>query len=114
MRTSLLASALALGATLVAGAPVESKRADSSKVGYLISSFLGNVPSVYQYLSNGNDALSFRALNGGNPILNPTVGTKGARDPYLATKDGKYYMLATDLDIGKSEWDGGRPHNAEH
>ncbi|KAL1305768.1 hypothetical protein AAFC00_003938 [Neodothiora populina] len=85
-------------------------RADSSLVGYLGTFFLGDEPSVYFYLSNGNNALSFRALNGGKPILVPSGGTGGVRDPSLITGGGdesgsKWYIIGTDLDIAKTTWD---------
>lgn len=78
-----------------------SRRAEP-KVGYLASNFLGgNIQSVYFSLSRGNDALSFRLLNGGQPVLTPAAGqgTGGARDPYLvASPDGKtFWQIATDL-----------------
>ncbi|KFY33312.1 hypothetical protein V494_07725 [Pseudogymnoascus sp. VKM F-4513 (FW-928)] len=85
-------------------------RADSSLVGYLGVFFLGDAPNVYFYLSNGNDALSFKALNGGQAILDPSSGTGGVRDPSIINGGGseagnKWYIIGTDLDIGKTTWD---------
>ncbi|KAI5923517.1 glycosyl hydrolase [Camillea tinctor] len=87
-----------------------AKRADSSLVGYLGAFFLGADPYVYFYLSDGNDPLSFKALNGGQPILRPTKGTTGVRDPALVQGGGpdagkKWYIIGTDLNIGKTNWD---------
>ncbi|KAI0168893.1 glycoside hydrolase family 43 protein [Hypoxylon sp. FL1284] len=86
------------------------RRADSALVGYLGAIFLGADPYVYFYLSNGNDPLSFKSLNKGQPILRPTTGTGGVRDPYLVQGGGaeagqKWYIVGTDLDIGKTSWD---------
>lgn len=83
-----------------------SKRADSDLTGYLGAFFLGDEPDVYFYLSQGNNAISFSALNGGEPILVPTVGTGGVRDPAIVTGGGseagnKWYIVGTDLDISK-------------
>lgn len=83
-----------------------AKRQDSSLSGYLGAFFLGDDPYVYFYLSDGNDAISFSALNGGNPILVPTVGTGGVRDPAIVQGGGdesgqKWYIVGTDLDISK-------------
>lgn len=83
-----------------------TKRADPSLTGYLGAFFLGDDPDVYFYLSQGNDAISFSALNGGSPILVPTVGTGGVRDPAIVTGGGteagnKWYIVGTDLDISK-------------
>lgn len=82
------------------------RRADPALVGYLGAIFLGADPYVYFYLSNGNDALSLKALNKGQPILRPTAGTGGIRDPYLVQGGGaeagrKWYIVGTDLNIGK-------------
>lgn len=83
-----------------------TKRQDSSLTGYFGAFFLGNDPDVYFYLSDGNDAISFSALNGGDPVLVPTVGTGGVRDPAIVQGGGseagqKWYIVGTDLDISK-------------
>ncbi|ROV90149.1 hypothetical protein VSDG_08795 [Cytospora chrysosperma] len=86
------------------------RRADTSLTGYLGAFFLGDEPDVYFYLSEGNDAVSFTALNGGSPVIVPTVGTGGVRDPAIVTGGGdeagqKWYIVGTDLDISKTTWD---------
>ena len=83
-----------------------SKRADPNLAGYLGVFFLGADPYVYFYLSNGNDPLSFKALNRGSPIARPTKGTGGVRDPTIIPGGGaeagkKWYIIGTDLHIGK-------------
>ncbi|KAH8601620.1 arabinosidase [Bisporella sp. PMI_857] len=85
-------------------------RADPNLVGYLGVFFLGSEPNVYFYLSNGNNALSFKALNKGAKILDPTLGTGGVRDPSIINGGGseagkKWYIIGTDLDIAKTTWD---------
>jgi hypothetical protein len=86
-----------------------AKRADPNLAGYLGVFFLGADPYVYFYLSNGNDALSFKALNKGSPIIRPTKGTGGVRDPTIVPGGGseagkKWYIIGTDLNIGKVGW----------
>ncbi len=81
-------------------------RADSSLVGYLGAFFLGADPYVYLYQSDGNSPTSFKALNGGQPVLKPTTGTGGVRDPALVQGGGadagkKWYIVGTDLNIGR-------------
>lgn len=81
-------------------------RADPNLAGYLGVFFLGADPYVYFYLSNGNNPVSFKALNGGSPIIRPTKGTGGVRDPTIIPGGGseagkKWYIIGTDLDIGK-------------
>jgi hypothetical protein len=87
-----------------------SPRADPSLTGYLGVFFLGDQPSVYFYLSNGNNANSMVALNKGSPVINPTKGTVGVRDPSIIPGSGseagkKWYIIGTDLDIAKTTWD---------
>lgn len=88
------------------GFALSPRQTNSSLAGYLGAFFLGNVPSVYFYLSNGNDAVSIRALNRGQPVLRPTKGTGGVRDPALVRGGGpeegrKWYIVGTDLNIGR-------------
>lgn len=83
-----------------------AKRADASLTGYLGTFFLGDEPDVYFYLSQGNNAVSFSALNGGDAVLVPSVGTGGVRDPAIVAGGGdeagkKWYIVGTDLDIAK-------------
>ncbi|KFY44479.1 hypothetical protein V495_03430 [Pseudogymnoascus sp. VKM F-4514 (FW-929)] len=116
MKLSNLFYAILASSTILA-LPTESDRvkdiatrADTSLVGYLGVFFLGDAPNVYFYLSNGNNALSFKALNGGQAILDPSSGTGGVRDPSIINGGGseagkKWYIIGTDLDIGKTTWD---------
>ena len=51
--------------------------------GYLFSYFTGegtaNGEQVYFGLSQGNDPVRYRTLNGGNPVLTSALGTRGVR-----------------------------------
>ncbi|KAK3333764.1 glycosyl hydrolase [Cercophora scortea] len=87
-----------------------ARRADPILAGYLGVFFLGADPYIYFYLSNGNDPISFKALNKGSPITKPTKGTGGVRDPTIIQGGGneagkKWYIIGTDLNIGKTTWD---------
>ncbi|KAI5867882.1 glycoside hydrolase family 43 protein [Durotheca rogersii] len=85
-------------------------------VGYLVSTFSDPTPKVQFHLSNGNDALSFTFLNGGNPVLASDVGTKAVRDIFLATDSARseYYLIATDLDVRAAgfSWDKATRHGS--
>ncbi|CAI6293615.1 unnamed protein product [Periconia digitata] len=90
--------------------PNITPRADPSLTGYLGVFFLGDKPSVYFYLSNGNNAISMKALNRGQPVIVPTKGTQGVRDPSIISGGGaeagkKWYIIGTDLNIAKTTWD---------
>ena len=73
--------------------------------GYAFSYFTGSTVAgekIYMAASKGNNALSWVATNGGNPILTSTMGTTGLRDPFMirSPEGDTFYMLATDLSIG--------------
>ncbi|QIG39631.1 1,4-beta-xylanase [Microbacterium sp. 4R-513] len=58
--------------------------------------------------SQGNSAMSWDVLNGGNPVITSTKGTTGLRDPFiLRSKEGdRFFLIATDLSIGGgTSWD---------
>ncbi|KAL7621600.1 hypothetical protein AAE478_008925 [Parahypoxylon ruwenzoriense] len=100
---------------VITASPVEPRKA-SNYVGYLISTFSDVTPKVQFHLSNGNSASSFQFLNGGNPVLASTVGTKAVRDIFLATNSARseYYLIATDLDVTASgfSWDKATRHGS--
>ncbi|KAI1804011.1 glycoside hydrolase family 43 protein [Daldinia bambusicola] len=107
---TLLATALA---SAVVASPTVPRQA-SNYVGYLVSTFSDANPRIQFHLSNGNSASSFKFLNKGQPVLASTVGTKAARDIFLATNSARseWYLLATDkyfvdLDVRASgfSWD---------
>lgn len=76
-----------------------SKKADSTKVGYLAVYWKTADPSVYFALSTNDDPLGFTELNGGSHIVSPTVGTGAVRDLSIVAGDGIWYIIATDLNI---------------
>lgn len=72
---------------------------------YFFAYFTGNTiegEKIYFAASDGNDALSWNDLNGGQPVLTSTMGTKGLRDPFVirSVEGDKFWILATDLSIG--------------
>ena len=91
--------------------PLGARQSSSDKVGYLFVHFYDNYRApgdystypageqVFGHISNGNDALSYKPLKGGAPLLTSTVGTKAVRDMYLVSKpdQSQHYIIATDL-----------------
>jgi hypothetical protein len=71
----------------------------SAYAGYLISTFSDVNPTVQWYLSNNNSPTSFTKINGGNPVLTSTVGTKAVRDVYLTSNGARdqFYLIATGM-----------------
>jgi len=82
-----------------------------AKEGYAFAYFTGNDlagENIYLAASRGNDALKWDELNGGKPVLNSSLGTKGLRDPFVirSPEGDKFYLIATDLSIGSgTSWD---------
>ncbi|SMQ75485.1 family 43 glycosylhydrolase [Agreia sp. VKM Ac-1783] len=73
--------------------------------GYAFAYFTGNSlagENIFFAASEGNNALDWRELNGGQPVLSSTKGTKGLRDPFLirSPEGDTFYLIATDLSIG--------------
>ncbi|WP_454293635.1 glycoside hydrolase family 43 protein [Salana multivorans] len=73
--------------------------------GYLLVHFVEDSSEhkekIYLSLSIGDDPLRWRRLNGGQAVLESTVGTTGVRDPHLVRRhDGAgFHLLATDLRV---------------
>lgn len=73
--------------------------------GYAFSYFTDNSVNgekIFFAASEGNDALHWRELNGGGPVLASERGTTGLRDPFLirSPEGDTFYLIATDLSIG--------------
>ncbi|MDQ7909782.1 glycoside hydrolase family 43 protein [Phytohabitans sp. ZYX-F-186] len=50
------------------------------------------------HLAVSRDGLNWSPLNQNNPVVTPTAGTRGLRDPFILRKqDGTFVVLATDL-----------------
>ncbi|RYP02249.1 hypothetical protein DL764_005891 [Monosporascus ibericus] len=73
--------------------------------GYAFAYFTSNSragENIYFAASNGNNALQWEELNGGQPVLTSTKGTGGLRDPFIirSPEGDKFFLIATDLSIG--------------
>lgn len=73
--------------------------------GYAFAYFTNNSRSgenIYFAASNGNNALSWKELNGAQPVLKSSFGTTGLRDPFIirSHEGDTFYLIATDLSIG--------------
>jgi Glycosyl hydrolases family 43/Concanavalin A-like lectin/glucanases superfamily len=79
--------------------------------GYAFAYFTGNNiagEKISFAASQGNNALRWTELNGGQPVLSSTLGTKGLRDPFMirSPEGDKFFLIATDLSIGGgTSWD---------
>ncbi|MCO1338832.1 hypothetical protein BJH93_08005 [Kocuria polaris] len=106
-----LTLALALPATAFAApppapaapAPAAVDVNDADYDAYVFPYFTGegsdDSEKIHLAVSTGDDPMDWTTLNGGEPILESGLGTKGLRDPFLIrSHDGStYYLIATDL-----------------
>lgn len=82
-------------------------------VGYFGTFFPLQDEAIYGWLSNGNNAHSWRQLNGraGNgSLLRSNVGTRGVRDSHVVrsregSSSGKFWLIATDLNVNSFKED---------
>ncbi|WP_062135994.1 family 43 glycosylhydrolase [Demequina aestuarii] len=88
--------------------------------GYAFSYFTGDSlagEKIYFAASDGNDALSWDELNGGDPVLESEYGTRGLRDPFIirSPEGDTFYMIATDLSIGSGGgWDASQRQGSQY
>lgn len=55
------------------------------------------------YFGLSRDGFRWEAVNGGQPILESTLGEKGVRDhTIIRTETGKFFLIATDLSLANS------------
>lgn len=89
--------------------PIDAKVPRQAEIepfaGYAFAYFTSNSidgEKIYFAASNGNNALSWKELNGGQPVLSSSYGTKGLRDPFIirSAEGDKFFLIATDLSIG--------------
>ena len=84
---SLLTFLGSAAAAVIPRGPLTTARQDAAvNEGYVFAYFTGNTvdgENIFLAASNGNNALEWEELNGGQPILTSTQGTRGLRDPFL-------------------------------
>ncbi|GAB3170223.1 hypothetical protein GCM10027162_10410 [Streptomyces incanus] len=90
--------------------------------GYLFAYFTGEGTAdgeqIRYALSRGNNALSWRELNGGQPVLTSTTGEKGLRDPFVirSPEGNRFFLIATDLRMYRNSsggWDEVQRHGSK-
>ncbi|MER6127784.1 glycoside hydrolase family 43 protein [Streptomyces sp. NPDC001795] len=89
---------LALTTDLTAGAR-PARAADSAYImGYFTESPNGTGTDYGLHLAVSTDSRHWMPLNQNNPVVTPTAGALGLRDPFILRKqDGTFVVLATDL-----------------
>ncbi|MFE2427568.1 glycoside hydrolase family 43 protein [Streptomyces sp. NPDC059373] len=97
----LLSLALALALNVFTGALASTPAAAASSayvMAYFTESPNGNGSNYGLHLAVSTDSLKWTPLNQNAPVVTPTAGTGGLRDPFvLRRQDGTLTVLATDL-----------------
>ncbi|MFG2825355.1 AbfB domain-containing protein [Kitasatospora sp. NPDC048365] len=97
---TVTAAAAALTATLAAPTPQASAATTYAGyvMGYFTESNQGAGNNYGLHLAVSTDGLEWTPLNQNAPVVTPTAGTLGLRDPFILRKqDGTFQILATDL-----------------
>ncbi|MFE5374830.1 AbfB domain-containing protein [Streptomyces mirabilis] len=98
-RRTVLGAMAALTTSFAIGAPSARAATGSAYVmGYFTESPNGLGDDYGLHLAVSTDSLQWMPLNQNNPVVTPTGGTGGLRDPFILRKqDGTFVVLATDL-----------------
>lgn len=120
---AVLASSTAMAGAAPPGTEPSAHAAEPAQepyAGYLFTYFTGegtaNGEQVYFALSQGDDPLRWRELNGGAPVLTSTLGEHGVRDPFLirSPEGDRFFLIGTDLRIyGNGDWDRAQRHGSK-
>ncbi|WP_110589550.1 family 43 glycosylhydrolase [Microbacterium suaedae] len=108
------------GATREISVTVRAEHELDELEGYAFSYFTANTiagENIHFAASNGNDALSWHEVNGGEPVLSSEYGEMGLRDPFLirSPEGDTFYLIATDLSIGRDgDWGRAQRHGSQH
>ena len=85
-------------AVLTPAAPAAAATYSGYVMGYFTESNQGLGNNYGLHLAVSSDGLNWTALNQNLPVVTPTAGTLGLRDPFILRKqDGTFVVLATDL-----------------
>ena len=99
--SALVAASTLLAGGLIAATPggATAQQAFSGYVmGYFTESPNRSANNYGLHLAVSTDGLNWTPLNQNNPVVTPTAGTLGLRDPFILRKqDGTFVVLATDL-----------------
>ncbi|MFD5635775.1 glycoside hydrolase family 43 protein [Streptomyces sp. NPDC127077] len=98
-RRVALGAMAGLTAAFALGAPdARAAAATAYVMGYFTESPNGDGADYGLHLAVSADALQWTPLNQNKPVVTPTGGTGGLRDPFvLRRQDGTFVVLATDL-----------------
>jgi hypothetical protein len=101
-RLGAVGLAVSLVTGLLVAVPSSAATAALVYAGYVMGYFTESPNRVANnyglHLAVSSDGLNWMPLNQNNPVVTPTAGTGGLRDPFILRKqDGTFVVLATDL-----------------
>jgi len=99
---AIVASAAVVLGSAVAVVTTAPPASAATYSGYVMGHFKenqdGSADSYALHLAVSSDGLNWTSLNQNNPVVTPTAGTGGLRDPFILRKQsGGFVVLATDL-----------------
>lgn len=96
---SAVAMSFGAAATVTVAAAPAAHAADSAYVmAYFKESPNGSGNSNAVHMAVSTTGLEWQPLNNNNPILTPTLGTRGIRDPFIfRLNNGSWVLMATDI-----------------
>jgi hypothetical protein len=100
LASALVGACVAVSAAVIAATPQPASAATYAgyAMAYFTESPSGNGSNYGLHLAVSPDGLNWTPLNQNNPVVTPTQGTLGLRDPFILRKqDGTFEILATDL-----------------
>jgi GH43 family beta-xylosidase len=111
-----LAAAVVLSGATSAAEPVAPAPAGEA---YLFVYFTENTidgEKLRFAMSEGNNALQWKTLNDGRPMLQSSEGTRGLRDPFImrSAEGDRFFLLATDLSAARTGWGDATRHGSQY
>lgn len=100
LASTLAGACVAVSAAVIAATaqPASAATYAGYAMAYFTESPSGNGSNYGLHLAVSPDGLNWTPLNQNNPVVTPTQGTLGLRDPFILRKqDGTFEILATDL-----------------
>jgi alpha-L-arabinofuranosidase B-like protein len=99
---AVLAAVVALTAAVVGlvyvGGPASAATYGGYAMAYFTESPNMSAANYGLHIAVSSDGLNWTPLNQNNPVVTPTAGAQGLRDPYILRKqDGTFVVMATDL-----------------
>ncbi|MEG8038572.1 family 43 glycosylhydrolase [Sphingomonas sp. LR60] len=112
----LLTAAVALSGATSAAEPVAPAPAGAAYLFVYFTEKTIDGEKLRFAISDGNNALQWKTLNDGRPMLQSNEGTRGLRDPFImrSAEGDHFFLLATDLSAARTGWGDATRHGSQY